>query len=235
VTHAGRTVEGFGPENGPNASRAAVVGGLEKESFRRGLRCSHARVAQLVEAAGLSPVVRKHVGGSNPSPGTATVNAERELWDSVRHLFERDDSSLPEVVQTGLPADAIQPLFAFLSQRGRLRSRAQQLAMGPGTGGRYPCDDVPDAGEWVASGKIASFHVVFHGIRVGDIGLPPLGAFFVEDELAVDYRMGDDWTPDVLGAFVQLVNQMRACSGCPSRGTPRRWWPGTQRYRARKR
>ena len=38
-----------------------------------GLDSSFARVAQLVEAAGLNPAVRKHDGGSNPSPGTQSA------------------------------------------------------------------------------------------------------------------------------------------------------------------
>ena len=42
------------------------------------------------------------------------------------------------------------------------------------------------------------------------IRIPPLGAFFFDDELALDYRMGADWTPVVLAAFARLLGVMRA-------------------------
>jgi hypothetical protein len=73
-----------------------------------------------------------------------------------------------------------------------------------------PVVAVADAGALVATGRVPSFHVVFTGIRVGDVVVPPIGAYFWEDELVLDDRMGEDWTPAALAAFARLLGEMRA-------------------------
>jgi len=45
---------------------------------------------------------------------------------------------------------------------------------------------------------------------VDGVTLPPLGVFFCEDEVALDYRMGEDWSPSVLAAFARLLGEMQA-------------------------
>jgi hypothetical protein len=72
-----------------------------------------------------------------------------------------------------------------------------------------PIADRPNAGELVAAGRLQSFHAVFRGLRDDDTELPPIGAFFLSDEVCLDYRMGETWDAEVLAAFMRLLNQMR--------------------------
>jgi hypothetical protein len=65
----------------------------------------------------------------------------------------------------------------------------------------------------VAHGTLPAFHVVFHGLRADGVEIPSIGAFFVEDELALDYRMGGHWTPSSVAAFATLINELRSVAG----------------------
>lgn len=138
------------------------------------------------------------------------MGAQDDLWVELRDLFDTDDGSLPEVVFIDPPRGALQPLFAFLMGRGTVDADRDATLWDPTLEADVPITDVPDAGERVATGNLPSFHVVFNGIEVDGITIPPLGAFFFEDELALDYRMGDEWTPPVLAAFARLLDAMRA-------------------------
>lgn len=137
------------------------------------------------------------------------MSAEGSLWGELGELFDTDDGSLPEVVFDAPPRSALQPLFTFLMQRGRVNADRGGTLWDPAVEADIPITDVPDAGERVADGRVPSFHVVFNDIEVDGVTLPPLGAFFCEDEVALDYRMGDEWNPSVLAAFARLLGEMR--------------------------
>jgi hypothetical protein len=108
------------------------------------------------------------------------------------------------------PRGALQPIFALLMERGTVDTDRGGTLWDPTLEADVPVTDVPDAGERVATGHLPSFNVVINGIEVNGITIRPLGAFVFEDELALDYRMGDEWTPPVLAAFAQLLDTMRA-------------------------
>jgi len=138
------------------------------------------------------------------------VSAQDDLWEELHDLFDTDDGSLPEIVFVDPPRSSLQPLFAFLMQRGTVDPTRGGSLWDPERDADVPITDVPDAGERVAMGRVPYFHVVFHGIDVAGVPIPPLGAFFDQNAVALDYRMGEDWNPPVLAAFARLLDAMRA-------------------------
>lgn len=71
-----------------------------------------------------------------------------------------------------------------------------------------PVSKVPGAASLVVARRIPPFHVLFRGIRMGAIRLPDLGAFFFDDELALDYRGGAQWSSPVLSGFADLLGEL---------------------------
>jgi hypothetical protein len=61
--------------------------------------------------------------------------------------------------------------------------------------------------------------------------LVPVGPFSLEDEVAPDYRMGDDWTPPVPAAFVRLLDAMRELApGTAPQARPETGQPPNPRF-----
>ncbi|MDP8910348.1 MAG: hypothetical protein M3N47_14810, partial [Chloroflexota bacterium] len=52
-------------------------------------------------------------------------------------------------------------------------------------------------------------HVVLTGIRSGDVGVPDLGVSVRPGALVVDYRMGVEWTAEVVAGFVELLRALQ--------------------------
>jgi hypothetical protein len=139
----------------------------------------------------------------------AGVSAQDDLWVALREWFEVDDGSLPEVVFSDLPRGVLPALLGFLMERSAPDSTQPLILWDTALSAAAPIEPLTAAAR-VASGEIPNFHVRIQGIEVDGIALPSLGIFVCTDELALDYRMGGEWTPAVLAAFVRLLGAMHA-------------------------
>ena len=137
------------------------------------------------------------------------MSAEQHLWQQIRHLFEEDDGSLPEIVLGGLRRSDPQILFEFLRDRAGPDALDDQTLWDEELDADVPLVERPNAAELVATGRLQSFHAVFRGLRDDDTEIPPIGAFFLSDEVCLDYRMGEAWDARVLAALMRLVTQMQ--------------------------
>jgi hypothetical protein len=135
--------------------------------------------------------------------------ARERLWSELSWLFEDDDGSLPEVrLRTSSP-DATARIFEKLYRRSTPlastqtvwhNERRQEVAVSA----------LSDPGTLAVRGVIGPLHIVARGIRSAEVGLPDLGVSVDPDGVAIDYRMGDTWNPDVLAAFVELIGELLA-------------------------
>ena len=131
------------------------------------------------------------------------------LWKDLRSLFEVDDGSLPEVCVTYVDVEAPSRAFALL------RDSASSVLGIPtfwsiADERDCPVASVPNAAVLVCRGAAESFHVVLEGVRSRDVTLPDLGVFVFPDQLALDYRMGSEWTPVRVEAFFALLADLAA-------------------------
>jgi hypothetical protein len=152
------------------------------------------------------PVVVHCVSGTAARSYPSHVAPADDLWAELHEVFVHDDGSLPEFVLVDVPREALQPILDRLMRRGH----TDAAVWDPSRDRDVRLTEMPDAGEAVAAGRVPSFHAVFSGIRINDVQLPPLGAFFVEDELALDYRAGLEWTPDTVAALARFLVELRA-------------------------
>jgi hypothetical protein len=134
--------------------------------------------------------------------------AQHQLWRELGEYFAEDDGTLPEYWFSGLSPEGAARIFDELRERADPPEpsttiwhdeREEQL----------PLAEVPDAGALVTSGRIGSLHVVLSGVRSAGIRLPDLGVSLFRDSVELDYRMGRDWNPIVLSAFVDLLIELQ--------------------------
>ena len=67
---------------------------------------------------------------------------------------------------------------------------------------------VDNPAKLVAAGQVYPFHILFQGIEVIGQPIPDIGVFVFQDSLALDYRMGNEWNPEKVEAFLVLLIQL---------------------------
>lgn len=129
-------------------------------------------------------------------------------WNQLRHLFERDDGSLPEIELTGLGGGALREAFASIWRRGRDATAEGASYFDRREGRERPiasAEDAAVAAALVHRGDAESVHVVVGGLAAGGTALPDLGVFVHPDGLTLDYRMGPAWGPPQVDALFTLL------------------------------
>ncbi|MEM9382642.1 MAG: hypothetical protein AAGB93_22000 [Planctomycetota bacterium] len=137
-------------------------------------------------------------------------------WNQLRHLFERDDGSLPEIELTGLGGAALPDAFASIWRRGRDATAGGASYFDQGEGRDRPiasAEDAAHAAALVHRGDAESVHVVVGDLAAGGSSLPDLGVFVHPDGLTLDFRMGPAWGPPQVDALFTLL--LRVAESAP--------------------
>ena len=80
-----------------------------------------------------------------------------------------------------------------------------------------PLNSVPNAAALVVSREAKPFHFVLGNVDMSGVRLPDLGVFVFDDQIAIDYRMGEEWRSTELRAlFELLLKNLSARSGIVS-------------------
>lgn len=128
-----------------------------------------------------------------------------EVWREIGWLFDTDDGSLPEVSLNDLPLRATQQVFDVLASRSsEIRGEFWHIAEAKS----FKVREHLNAPTLVEEGIVEVFHVVFCDVRNLGQRMPDLGAFFFQDSVALDYRMGIEWNAVVLDAFLDLLREL---------------------------
>lgn len=136
-----------------------------------------------------------------------------DLWSEFRHHFDTDDGSLPGIDIEGLSGAQVGATYRFLRSIGdsvadcvppaQFWHRTKNAAVA--------VDAVPNLPELVVTGEAESPHfcLTFH---FEGISIPPIGLAVFRDAIGLDFRMGPEWTPDCVRAFLRLLQALRALS-----------------------
>jgi len=121
------------------------------------------------------------------------------LWQSVRRCFEENDGSLPTIELKNLSPPELGSRYAAILDSGSVPADATFWDNIDETERRLK--DVDNAASLVANRQAAPFHFTIDDVRANDAAIPTLGIHVFQDMLAVDYRMGPEWSPDGVFAF----------------------------------
>jgi hypothetical protein len=134
-----------------------------------------------------------------------TTPAE-ELWRHLSPLFAEDDGSLPEIRLTNLTAWEAAAIYEELRARAH-PLRSDQVAWHEPRNENVQLAELPNAGLLAARAEL-NLHVVLTGISSHGVVVPDLGVSVWPGEVALDYRMGDDWNAVSVAAFVDLLSDL---------------------------
>jgi hypothetical protein len=110
------------------------------------------------------------------------VGAAEQFWAEVQDLFDADDGSLPEIVLADLGPHETRNLLDHVV--GKASAQEDRSSV-----------DTPER--------------ILDNLQYDGVRLPTLGIDAFDDELVIDYRMGDGWNAETLAAFARLLGELR--------------------------
>jgi hypothetical protein len=127
------------------------------------------------------------------------------LWTELHDYFDTDDGSLPEVRVDFADKQAVIRAFAELRARGKDVTHRGSTFWSVTDAKDCPLDSVPNAAALVVSGEAQPFHFVLRDIEMSGVRLPDLGVWIFDDQIAINYRMGEEWGSTTLRALLGLL------------------------------
>lgn len=131
--------------------------------------------------------------------------------DCLKSALSVNDGSLPDINFDFCGARVVAQAYALVQDH----ATALTSAGGAHYWSKSKDEDCPisfgeNPAELVLSGEAESFHVVFGGL-VSDRGdnIPDLGFFVLGDDfVALDYRMGPEWSTSAIEGLLSLMDQI---------------------------
>lgn len=132
----------------------------------------------------------------------------KELWKELHHLFDTDDGSLPEIWLSDLSPDGVVAIFAHLQNASdRIMSGSSLWVIEEQQD--KPVNSVPNAASLVVQGLAEPFHCLCQGLTCNGAVIPDLGVFVLENQIVLDYRMGEEWNAQKLNALFGLLTELK--------------------------
>jgi hypothetical protein len=130
------------------------------------------------------------------------------LWPKLRHLFDVDDGSLPDINIENLTDVQIVSAYEWLMNQCEivLEPTLWNIELKSNVLIRelpYPARDF-------ISGKVESFRHCLSELRINGIALPQLSVCVEAGGLSFDYKMGEGWNEQTVTALFDLLCQIRA-------------------------
>jgi hypothetical protein len=137
-------------------------------------------------------------------------------WKPVQEVFSYNDGSLPDInfdfANTRVVADA----YAVVQRQASVLTSVDAYYWSKSKQKECPISFRDNPAELVLRGEAEPFHVVFGGIT-SDAGhkIPDLGVFVLADDyLALDYRMGPEWSQEAIEGLFVLMERISSLAPC---------------------
>jgi hypothetical protein len=130
-----------------------------------------------------------------------------QLWKELHHLFDTDEGGLPEIRIVNLSQEGVVAIFSSLQQNCRPFANSQVYWSDEDQQDK-PINSVPNAAALVVQGRAAPFHCLCRGLTCEGEMLPDIGVFVFQEEIALDYRAGQEWNARKLKALFGLLKEL---------------------------
>ncbi|HXG64233.1 MAG TPA: hypothetical protein VNO70_03940 [Blastocatellia bacterium] len=131
-----------------------------------------------------------------------------QLWKELHYLFDTDDGSLPEIWIMNLSQAGVVAIFSYLQHNcHNLANNAVFWSIEDQQD--KPIDSVPNAAALVIQGRAEPFHFLCQGLTYDGIVIPDMGVFVFDDQINLDYRMGDEWDAPKLKALFGILKELK--------------------------
>ena len=126
-----------------------------------------------------------------------------EYWPDLKHLFDTDDGSLPDVFVTEISGAEVCAIYNWVMSLCEIYG--EPTLWFDAQGKDVPIRDVPDPAGSVVAGDVIQFRHGLSGLCFGGVELPTLTIAVCPEDIEFDYRMGSEWGAQQLGAFLGFL------------------------------
>jgi len=130
------------------------------------------------------------------------------LWKELHHQFDTDDGSLPEIWIMNLSRQGVAAIFSYLQHACQTIANSAVFWSREDQQDK-PVNSVANAAALVVEGRAEPFHCVCHGLSYEGVVLPDIGVFVCDDQIAIDYRMGQEWNALKLKALFGMLKKLK--------------------------
>ena len=131
-----------------------------------------------------------------------------DLWKELSYLFKTCDDSLSEIRLTNLSSDGVAAIFSYLQHSCR-RISNESTFWNIEAQKSETITSVPNAAALVVEGCAEAFHCLCQGPTHKQIVIPDLGVFVFDDQINLDYRMGEEWDATKLEALFGILREVK--------------------------
>ena len=136
------------------------------------------------------------------------MNGQR--WNRLRHLFECDDGSLPEIRIAPLSDEEIVEIYEWVLSIAKLESDNRASAWSIKEQRDIPLKQIDRPAKKFVDGELQPFHHLLSDLKIGGLEIPELGIFVGSQQLSFDYRMGAEWGPSEVDALLVFLKAIHA-------------------------
>ncbi len=127
-----------------------------------------------------------------------------ELFEQVRHLFENDDGSLPDIFVDNLTDGEVVTVYNWVVSIGGIQNIESMELWSHDAEDNLPYEDVDNPAQKFVDGKLSIFHICLDKLVIEDVEIPQLGVFVEPQRIAFDYRMGKQWGKKEVNALFEF-------------------------------
>jgi hypothetical protein len=129
------------------------------------------------------------------------------LWPKVKHLFEEDDGSLPDIYVEGITSDQTIALYEWLMEQCEIYGNPTLWSIEKQQD--IPIREISGVARAFFQGRVESFRHGLVGISIRGVLLPDLTVSVDLDGMSFDYRKGPAWDEQKVTALFDLLHQIR--------------------------
>jgi hypothetical protein len=129
------------------------------------------------------------------------------IWTEVKHLFEENDGSLPDIFISNLTDQELIAAYEWLSNQ--CEASDQTAVWSKEKNQDIFLSEIPFPARAFCDGQIESFHHPLKGFSINGVTLPVICICLFPNELVIDYRMGSEWNEKKVLALFALLKNLR--------------------------
>jgi hypothetical protein len=129
------------------------------------------------------------------------------IWTEVKHLFEENDGSLPDIFISNLTDQELIAAYEWLSSQ--CEASDQTTVWSKEKNQDISLSEIPFPARAFCEGQIESFHHPLLGLSMNGVTLPQLCICLFPNELVIDYCMGADWNEEKVLALFTLLKHLQ--------------------------
>ncbi len=132
---------------------------------------------------------------------------KQKIWQQVKFYFDSNDGSLPEFRISNLKKNEIREIFKYLLELGDNVGDEQCVWFDQ----KYvKCNSFESSDKLFDALLAVSQHVLIKNITLENTELPPVGVFILENEMELDYRMGEGWDLNSFFTLIELFKKIKS-------------------------